>query len=242
MMLCPPSSLPAPLTASLWHRWSQLARSRPDPQGWSCWPGETKHRNRRISSWGITARTELQSHCREDQWQSEGHVSVTHLLCGKVGFCVMLLLSKDNCKHSMRAAAGFIHVGGCHSPTIWTDMSMVKKGQSPAGLNAAAEEWEQEAAQVTCCPGSKTQPHLISLSNPFTSSLLNYSHLHHSLNRAFSICVLSSPSYMQTPRNTWAAFMWVFLTHCQMQPTADMETTNNEPETEAGMPTLVLTT
>lgn len=119
----------------------------------------------------------------------------------------MFLLSKDNCKHSMRAAAGFIHVGGCHSPKIWTDTSMFKKGQLPAGLNAVVEEWEQEAAQVMCCPVTKTQPHLASFPNPFIFSLLNYSHLHHSLDRAFSVNVLSSPSYMQTPKNTWAAFM-----------------------------------
>lgn len=171
-----------------------------------------KHSNRSVSSWGIRARTELKCHCSEKQ--SEGHLSVTHLLCGKVGFCVVFLLSKDNCKHGVRAAAGFIHVGGCHSPKIWTERSMFKKGQLPAGLKAAAGEWEQEAAQGMCCPATKTQPHLTPLSNPFTFSTLNYSHLYHSLNRAFSICVLSSPPYMQTPRNTWAAFMWVFLTHC----------------------------
>lgn len=50
--------------------------------------------------------------------KSENHLSVTYLLRGKISFCVMFLLSKDNCKHSMRAAAGFIHVGSCHSPEI----------------------------------------------------------------------------------------------------------------------------
>lgn len=50
--------------------------------------------------------------------QAESHLSVAHLLCGKVSLCVMFLLGEDNCKHSVRAAAGFVHVGGCHSPKV----------------------------------------------------------------------------------------------------------------------------
>ena len=44
------------------------------------------------------------------------HKTISHLLPHHPGDSIVLLLSEDDGEHSVRATAGLIHVGGCHSP------------------------------------------------------------------------------------------------------------------------------
>lgn len=90
---------------------------------------------------------------------------------------------------------------------------------------------------VLPCNWDQATPNTIN--KPFDFSLLNYSHLHHSLSRASSICVLNLP-YTHSRQHKW--HLCQSFPHTVKWSLQLTKTTTNEWEPKARMPSLVLTT